>query len=191
MIGFTPGCEASEMEKKAFYITYNNNNSYSSAGSVASETIFDNWVNLEKTNFLKQSDYYRTLINSASFSLPELHLAKIETELSEFRTYKENWDGYGAKPFDTELLDEVTRLSSLLKFFEEIQLIKLRDAYSGPASDGSVDITLISESKKLIIILYPGAEKFEIHKYDSKQVFPSQKISKNLLGKELLWFNAS
>ncbi|MBN8707232.1 MAG: hypothetical protein J0L62_15275 [Bacteroidetes bacterium] len=191
MIGFIPGCEASEIEKKSFFITYSENNSDNSAGSTVVEQKYENWINLEKTNFLMQSDYYRTLINSASFSLPGLHLAKIETELSEFRTYKENWDGYGAKPFDTELLDEVTRLSSLLKFFEEIHLIKLRDAYSGPASDGSVDITLVSESKKLIIILYPGAEKFEIHKYDSKQVFPSQKISKNLLGKELLWFNAS
>jgi len=81
-------------------------------------------------------------------------------EIAEYATYEKGWDGYDGKVFTPEVLEQAYKsLETIESFFRDSGAVP-NELFSGPASDGSIDIE-IEYNNKLIVITHYYAPAYE------------------------------
>jgi hypothetical protein len=76
-------------------------------------------------------------------------------ELRRYERYPAQWDGYRAQPFAPEVLENAT---AILAYSQGVFLnagIVPQLVTTGPASDGSIDVELQVEDRRVLVTLYP------------------------------------
>ncbi len=120
--------------------------------------VFAPLCNVLKYNSLNEST--RTLENSTldiswKSTLVFSHLSNLynrtRAEIDRYTTYELNWDGYGGECFSVEVLSvAMATLDRVQNFFGDFKSAP-DELFSGPASDGSLDLEIACGRKRLII----------------------------------------
>jgi hypothetical protein len=73
------------------------------------------------------------------------------------------WDGYSAEKFSGSALANARQIvTRAAAYFRHIQIVPT-DLSTGPASDGSVDVEIQLASRRLLFIVYPGANELTVY----------------------------
>lgn len=89
-------------------------------------------------------------------------------ELRRVQQYAPQWDGYWAEPFSQEVLCNV---AMILEHSEGIFLgtgVLPEFVTTGPASDGSIDVEIQVEDKRVLMTLYPQEEHLRLSSFDAE-----------------------
>lgn len=105
---------------------------------------------VEKPREADSSTLSETIESGAKAKLDSL-MERTLAEIKRYQDYEDCWDGYRAKVFSHEvLLATELSLYKIESFFQEI-LYAPGDLFSGPASDGSIDIEIECGPKLMVI----------------------------------------
>ena len=91
-------------------------------------------------------------------------------ELDRYERYPEQWDGYKAQPFSLGVLSNA---ALILGYSESLFLnagIVPQLVTTGPASDGSVDVELRVQDRRILVTLYPEDEQVKLTSVDREGV---------------------
>lgn len=109
---------------------------------------------------------YAATTTAASTSLLEERIRSAfegaEHELGRYEKYPPRWDGYRAQQFSREVLNDaaqILRYSEYLFLSTDVQPTLVT---TGPASDGSLDVELRVQDKRLLMTLYPNEQKLRV-----------------------------
>lgn len=88
-------------------------------------------------------------------------------ELDRYARYTRGWDGYRGEPVSARLLTFARLFVKLCAVY--LQHLKVRPLLitTGAASDGSLDIEIQLESKRLILTFYDGSTEVQAYRADS------------------------
>jgi hypothetical protein len=75
-------------------------------------------------------------------------------ELERYSRFVAGWDGYSGEPISPVAIATAESLVETLADMKGSQ--QLMDIIPGPAPDGSLDIELRTEKRRLIVTIYPG-----------------------------------
>lgn len=92
-----------------------------------------------------------------------------QRELDRYQQYPAGWDGYGAEPFDEEVLNRVSHvlLYSQSVFLDCSTMPEL--VTTGPASDGSVDVEFRVANRRVLMTLYPHDDKLRLSSFHAEE----------------------
>jgi hypothetical protein len=131
-------------------------------------------------------------INFHSESIAAARLEQMKSaavaELERYARYRRGWDGYSGEPFARKLIDDSIRIIRVAAaFFAEAGVLPT-ELTTGPASDGSLDIEIRTESKRLILTLYPNSREVYVYREDDGNASEEvRSFSRPLLVEQLLW----
>lgn len=87
-------------------------------------------------------------------------------EIDRYSRYQEGWDGYHAKRFSARLLLFARTFVELAAVYFELANAPLTGITTGPASDGSLDIEINAESRRLIMTFYDDLPEVQIYRVE-------------------------
>ena|SRR5438132_1331278 len=91
-------------------------------------------------------------------------------ELRRYERYSPQWDGYRAQPFTPEVLDHAAGiLVCSQRLFLNAGIVP-QLVTTGPASDGSIDVELQVENRRVLMTLYPRQEQVSVSRFDLEGV---------------------
>lgn len=91
-----------------------------------------------------------------------------QRELRRYEQYAPRWDGYRAEPFAPQVLGKAARI---LQYSEDVFLdngVLPEFVTTGPASDGSIDVEIKVQDKRVLMTLDPQAEHLKVSSFDTK-----------------------
>jgi hypothetical protein len=84
-------------------------------------------------------------------------VAEAISELDKYSRFASGWDGYSGEPIAPAALDSARQLIEALSQAPPIIAQKVTEVIPGPAPDGSLDVELRADKRRLIITMYPAA----------------------------------
>ena len=107
----------------------------------------------------------------------------VETDLERYSRFAAGWDGYAGDPISPVAITAAEQLTLAVAAMNGAQ--RLTDIIPGPAPDGSLDIELRTEKRRLIVTIYPGSvpNDIEIRTFRTDSVTSEEK---NDLGADAL-----
>jgi hypothetical protein len=113
------------------------------------------------------------------------------SELDRYGRYARGWDAYRAEPFAAELLRFARNFIELAATFLEYARAKPTAIVTGPASDGSIDIEIQLESRRLILTFYSNSAEVPVYRVDRDyETFETIPFKVAALVNELSWVAA-
>jgi hypothetical protein len=107
----------------------------------------------------------------------------IISDLERYSRFAAGWDGYAGDPISPVAITAAEQLTLAVAAMKGAQ--RLTDIIPGPAPDGSLDIELRTEKRRLIVTIYPGSapNDIEIRTFRTDSVTSEEK---NDLGADAL-----
>jgi len=91
-----------------------------------------------------------------------------QRELNRYERYQPRWDGYDAKPFDTEVLSAASKILNYSEALFVTAGITPQLVTTGPASDGSLDVEFRVGDKRVLMTLYPHQPQIHIASFHAR-----------------------
>ena len=107
----------------------------------------------------------------------------IIVDLERYSRFAAGWDGYAGDPISPVAITAAEQLTLAVAAMNGAQ--RLTDIIPGPAPDGSLDIELRTEKRRLIVTIYPSSAPngIEIRTFRTDSV---TSVEKNDLGADAL-----
>ena len=122
-------------------------------------------------------------------ALLEGRAKEARADLQRYLTFPEGWDGYSGRRFSERLIDVASDLIGIAEHYFEAAGVLPSEITPGPASDGSVDIEIATEGRRVIFTLYPELTKLAIYRRSSegRELPEPAKLGEASVVEELNW----
>lgn len=112
-----------------------------------------------------------------------------KADLRRYATFPEGWDGYRGRRFSRRLIKTAQGVVDLALSYFDVAGVLPEEITPGPASDGSVDIEIATESRRVVLTLYPELQKIEIYRSSSqgRETLEPAKFGKAPVVREFDW----
>jgi hypothetical protein len=125
---------------------------------------------------------------SATEALLDRLTSEATSELERYSRYPRGWDGYDGEPFSKGLLTIANNLTNYIAAYFSAAEAQPDLLVPGPASDGSLDLEVRHQGKRLILTLYPENPSIIVYQEDDEgRARDEQPLSEAAVASRLSW----
>ncbi|OGQ77411.1 MAG: hypothetical protein A2289_25250 [Deltaproteobacteria bacterium RIFOXYA12_FULL_58_15] len=89
--------------------------------------------------------------------------SSVTSDLDRYARFPPGWDGYDGVTFDAQLVSVVQRVAKwTADLFRTLDVVP-SEMTPGPASDGSLDLEIAYQGKRLILTFYPETDRVGVY----------------------------